>query len=116
MTNTTLKRGKHGLLSEKEKVSLENDIHRINNNDLKQEILNGFGKEFKVKLYFTDKFTDQLILNAYEFFSILIKCNITYNAWFYKQGVEYNKLVNLSGAANVKEITWEKKEVVPGVK
>lgn len=115
MDKTSLKRGTHGLLTEKEKMSLENDIHRLNNNDLKQEILNGFGKEFKVKLYFNQNFTDQLVLNAYEFFSILIKCNISYNAWFYKQGVEYNQLVNLSGGANVKEITWQKKEVVAEV-
>ncbi|MBM7555504.1 hypothetical protein [Halanaerobacter jeridensis] len=107
---------KHGLLTENEKVSLENDIHRINNNDLKQEILNGFGQEFAVKLYFSQQFTDELVLNAYEFFSVLIKCNITYNNWFYKQGEEYNRLINLSGKANVKEITWEKKEVVSEVK
>ena len=108
----TKKNCKHGLLTEQEKISLENDIHRINNNDLKEEILNGFGNEFKVKLYFGQQFTDELVLNAYEFFSVLIKCNINYNNWFYKQEAEYNRLVNLSGEANVKEIIWNKKKVV----
>ena len=98
------------LLTEQEKISLENDVHGINNNDLKEEILNCFGNEFKVNLYFVQQFIDELVLNAYEFFSVLIKYNITYNNWFYKQEAEYNRLINLSGEENVKEIIWNKKK------
>jgi hypothetical protein len=102
----------HGLLTKQEMISLENDIHRINNNDLKEEILTGFGAEFEVRIQFEGQFADELVLNAYEFFSILIKCNINYSDWFYKQGAKYDKLINLRGEANLIEIIWEKKETV----
>ncbi|MGM0501586.1 MAG: hypothetical protein ACQERJ_03560, partial [Bacillota bacterium] len=106
---------KYSLLTEEEKISLKNDIHRINNDDLKKEILNGFGDEFLVKLYFNSNAVDNLVLNVYEFFSVLIKCDISYSSWFYKQDKDYNKLINLRGESNVRKITWEKKEVISGI-
>jgi len=96
------------VLTNEEKIALKNDIHRVNHEDLKNEILEDIEKAFVIEVYFKAEFTEKLILNAYEFYSLLIKSNINYSNWFYKRGAKENKLLNLSGMSNVTKIIWKR--------